>query len=99
MTGLIENCYCPASFLADLARATQCRRMVLYSEGGGEWFPDHTNFLRTDDDNTFLGEDHLWDSLGTIEAAVPVPLHFSMPQDCIRLDADGIRFIEGPARD
>jgi hypothetical protein len=93
---LIENCHCPAAYLADLARATGCSLVVLYSEGGAEWFPDNTNFLRTGDATAFSGFEYLWDSLADIAAAVPVPVRLSAALDTVVIDDDRIEYNDGP---
>lgn len=87
---IVENCNCPASYLAELARATHCSELVLYSEGGAEWYDDSTNFLRSDNSDASLGYDHLWDKLEQIVAAVPCPVRLSAPHDRFSIEAEGI---------
>jgi hypothetical protein len=41
-----ENCCNDAAALAHLAAATKTPRLVLYSEGGADWYPSGTDFLR-----------------------------------------------------
>lgn len=61
-----ENCVVGADALAELARASATRTMVLYSEGGGRWFPAGTNFLPGE--RAAAGEPYQlgWDSLPII---------------------------------
>lgn len=99
IASVIENCFCPADYIAALARQTGCAMMVLYSEGGNEWFPSETNFLRTGEDENFVGQDYLWDSLEDFAAACPVPLHLSSPLDTVLLNDEGARYIGKPAGD
>lgn len=94
---VIENCFCPADYISSLAQQTGCAMMVLYSEGGNEWFPSDTNFLRTGEDENFVGQDYLWDSLEDFAAACPVPLHLSSPLDTVLLDDRGVRYMGRPA--
>lgn len=92
---VVENCNCPSSYLAELARATQCSELVLYSEGGAEWYDDSTNFLRIDDEDSSLGFDHLWDKLEQIVAAVPCPVRLSAAHDRFSIAAAGIAHASG----
>ncbi len=66
-----ENADNNASFLAGLVTATGGGSLVLYSEGGAEWYPEGTDFLRTGADT---GLDACrqwgWDDLAAIQAAV-----------------------------
>lgn len=93
---LIENCHCPAQYLANLAQATACALLVLYSEGGADWFPEDTNFLRTGDGVAFSGFEYLWDSLEQIAAAMPVSLRLSSALDAVVIADDGIDYKHGP---
>ncbi len=66
-----ENCDNDAGFLARLAEATG-GQLVLYSEGGADWYPDATDFLRPGEQagaNDAV-QMYLWDDMSTIEAAV-----------------------------
>lgn len=81
--GVVDNCYCPPDYIAELVRATQSALLVLYSEGGHDWFPEDTNFLRPDVEENFLCADYGWEPLEAFEAACPVPLHMSAPLDAV----------------
>ncbi len=66
-----ENCHNGAADLAALARATGAKRCVIYSEGGADWYPDGTDFLRRATPTARAAPfEYLWDSLATIEAAL-----------------------------
>ncbi len=66
-----ENCDNNAAMLADLVAATGTRRCVLYSEGGADWYPDGTDFLRRAIPTARAAPfEYLWDSIEAIEAAV-----------------------------
>ena len=66
-----ENGDNPAAFLADLVEATGARTLVLYSEGGADWYPEGTDFLRRPDERNGDGWRTLyWDDLETIERKV-----------------------------
>ena len=66
-----ENCDNNAAFLGELARATQTRNLVLYSEGGADWYPDGTDFLRRASPSARMGpHEYLWDDLGAIGDAI-----------------------------
>lgn len=66
-----ENCCNDAAFLAALAREARTGRLVLYSEGGADWYPEGTDFLRRETPTArhrpFV---YQADSLEAIEAAV-----------------------------
>ena len=66
-----ENCDNDAAFLGRLAGATG-GQLVLYSEGGAEWYPDATDFLRPGAEAAANDavQMYLWDDMAAIEAAV-----------------------------
>ena len=96
--GVTENCFCPASYIVNLAREARCSMVVLYSEGGAEWYPSDTNFLRTGDDESFLGHDYLWDSLNDIVDAAPAPVYLSQALDAVLVDDHRIKYVSGRNR-
>jgi hypothetical protein len=66
-----ENCDNDAAFLGRLAGATG-GQLVLYSEGGADWYPDATDFLRPGAEAAANDavQMYLWDDMAAIEAAV-----------------------------
>ncbi len=88
-----ENCHNGAADLAALVRATQTRRCVLYSEGGADWYPDGTDFLRRVTPTARAAPfEYLWDSLEAITEAVAgagASTHLSAPFDQFEIGADG----------
>lgn len=86
-----ENCDNGANFLAELARTTRTRSLVLYSEGGADWYPEGTDFLRRGSPSARMGpHEYLWDSLEAITAAVEAAgskVHLSQPFDVFRMGA------------
>lgn len=66
-----ENCNNPATFLADLCRQTRCPWLVVYSEGGADFYPDGTNFLRRPGEEARMAPyEYLWDPWDQIVAAI-----------------------------
>jgi hypothetical protein len=66
-----ENCNNPATFLAALAQQAQTPCLVIYSEGGADFYPDGTNFLRRPGEAARMAPyEYLWDPWEEIVAAV-----------------------------
>lgn len=84
-----ENCHNGAADLAALVRATGTRRCVLYSEGGADWYPDGTDFLRRATPTARAAPfEYLWDSLDTITAEVAAAgasIQLSAPYDELQI--------------
>ena len=84
-----ENCCNDAAFLAALASAAGARDLVLYSEGGADWYPDGTDFLRKETPSARSAPfEHEWDSLDEIRARVEATgasLVLSRPFDRYRI--------------
>lgn len=84
-----ENCCTGAQFLADLCRCVGAPLLALYSEGGADFYPDGTDFLRRPKPSArTLPHEFLWDDLGTISAAVlrsGARIHMSAPYHCFRI--------------
>lgn len=65
-----ENCCNGAAFLGRLCARARARRLVLYSEGGADWYPEGTDFLRrTTPSAVAAAYQYGWDDLPAIEAA------------------------------
>ncbi|MFO0577126.1 MAG: MBL fold metallo-hydrolase [Polyangia bacterium] len=95
-----ENCCNDAAFLGALCRACGTTRLVLYSEGGADFYPDGTDFLRRPSTPARCAPyEYLWDPLVRIEDAsreAGAALCVSSPYDVFRI-GDGAR-PPGPVR-
>ena len=80
-----ENCDNDADFLASLVTAAGARQLVLYSEGGADWYPDGTDFLRGSTPRALdTARTWLWEDLATIQektAAAGATVQLSAPYD------------------
>ena len=89
-----ENCCNDASFLAALTTACQARNLVLYSEGGADFYPASTDFLRRPSSlRRMAPHEYLWDSLDVIKSAVATSgaaLHLSNPYQRFRIGSDAV---------
>lgn len=66
-----ENCCNGADFLAALARSVEASDIVLYSEGGADWYPSGTDFLRGRAPRARDAvHEHLWEDADALRAAV-----------------------------
>lgn len=66
-----ENCATGGAFLAALCRDAGARELVLYSEGGGTWFPPWTNFIPVAGREALAEPyQYLWEPLDEIAARV-----------------------------
>lgn len=65
-----ENCATGPRFLAELCQAIGARALVLYSEGGADWFPAGTNFMPGDDPARVEPYQCGWDPLDAVVDAV-----------------------------
>lgn len=84
-----ENCCTGAQFLSDLCQQVGTPLLALYSEGGADFYPDGTDFLRRKKPSArTLPHEFLWESLRTIEEAVHrvgARIHMSAPYHCFRI--------------
>jgi hypothetical protein len=89
-----ENCCNDAAFLAALATACKARELVLYSEGGADFYPTSTDFLRRPGSPSRIApHEYLWDSLEHIGASVSksgAALHLSNPFHRFRIGGGGV---------
>lgn len=87
-----ENCCNDAAFLAALTTACKSRQLVLYSEGGADFYPASTDFLRRPGSPSRMApHEYLWDSLETITQAVEkagATLHLSNPYHAFRIGGE-----------
>jgi hypothetical protein len=78
-----ENCNNGARFLGALCEAAQAPWLVLYSEGGADFYPEGTDFLRRATGSARMAPyEYLWDRLPEITAAVAAAgarTHLSQP--------------------
>lgn len=78
-----ENCHNPAAFLAALAQQAGCPWLVIYSEGGADFYPDGTNFLRRPGEAARMAPyEYLWNPWDQIVSAVEqtgAKIHMSSP--------------------
>lgn len=84
-----ENCCTGASFLADLAAAAGATSVVVYSEGGADWYPESTDFLRRGgpDPMAPVYEDG-WDTVEAIAVALGAAgatMTLSSPRDVVTI--------------
>ena len=88
-----ENCCNDAAFLAALSEACGARTLILYAEGGADFYPPDTDFLRRPGSPARMApHEHLWDSLEDITravAAVGTRTHLSDPGQVYRIGGDG----------
>lgn len=86
-----ENCCNDAATLAALCRAARAHTLVLYSEGGADWYPTGTDFLRSATLRACTAPyEFLWDDLNMIRAAVQgvgAALRLSAPYEQFRIGA------------
>lgn len=84
-----DNCDNGARFLAALTRACAATELVLYSEGGADFYPESTDFLRRPSTPARMAPyEYLWDPLDEIRAAVQdagAALRLSDPRDVFRI--------------
>lgn len=84
-----DNCCNGARFLAELTRACAAAELVLYSEGGADFYPEGTDFLRRPSAPARMAPyEYLWDPLDEIRAAVRdagAVLRLSDPRDVFRI--------------
>ncbi len=98
-----ENCCTGAQFLADLCASTGSTCLALYSEGGADFYPEGTDFLRRKTPTArALPHQFLWDELSDITRAVSqagAHLHMSTPYHCFQIGGGfvGRRPPGGPA--
>lgn len=95
-----ENCCNDAAFLGALCRACGTPELVLYSEGGADFYPESTDFLRRPSTPARSAPyEYLWDPLAAIADAVRgagAALCLSSPYDVFRIGRG--RSARGPAR-
>ncbi len=92
---VVENCNCPKEYLASLAKETGCKKLLLYSEGGAEWYTERTNFLRSGkEDVRFQAYEYLWDTLEDIRTEITKTsecnVELSEPMTLVTLEAGKI---------
>ena len=92
---VVENCNCPKEYLASLAKETGCKKLLLYSEGGAEWYRERTNFLRSGkEDVQFQAFEYLWDTLEDIRTEITKTsecnVELSEPMTLVTLEAGTI---------
>jgi len=92
---VLENCNCPKEYLASLAKETGCKKLILYSEGGAEWYTQRTNFLRSGkEDVQFQAFEYLWDSFEDIRTEITktseCDVELSEPMTLVTLEAGQI---------
>jgi len=92
---VVENCNCPKEYLASLAKETGCKKLILYSEGGAEWYSGETNFLRSGkEDVRFQAFEYLWDTFEDIRTEITkiseCDLELSEPMTLVTLEAGKI---------
>ncbi len=81
-----ENCCTGASFLAELCAVGEARQLVLYSEGGANWYPDDTDFLRGASSSAWVDAlTWLWDDIGVISHTVACEVVLSRVWDRWRI--------------
>ena len=84
-----ENCCNDAAFLGALCRACDTPELVLYSEGGADFYPESTDFLRRPSAPARCAPyEYLWDPLAQIEDAAReagAALCVSSPYDVFRI--------------
>lgn len=84
-----DNCCNDARFLTELTRACAAKELVLYSEGGADFYPESTDFLRRPSTPARMApHEYLWDPLDEIRAAVQdagAALRLSDPRDVFRI--------------
>jgi len=83
-----ENCCNDAAFLAGLTEATQSQHLVLYSEGGADYYPIGTDFLRGSEANaTDAAFEFGWDTLEQIRTSLgeKSALHCSKPGEIFQI--------------
>ncbi|MCS6912586.1 MAG: MBL fold metallo-hydrolase [Myxococcota bacterium] len=89
-----ENCCNDAAFLAELCQHTRTPLLVLYSEGGADWYPNDTDFLRRGQPSARMAPyEYLCDDLATIAASlarVGTALHLSVPWQTYRIGSPQI---------
>ncbi len=92
---VVENCNCPKEYLASFAKETGCKKLILYSEGGAEWYTDRTAFLRSvKEDVRFQAYEYLWDTFEDIRTEVTKTsecnVELSEPMTLVTLEAGKI---------
>ncbi len=92
---VVENCNCPKEYLASLAKETGCKKLILYSEGGAEWYTERTNFLRSGkEDVRFQAYEYLWDTFEDIRTEIAKTsdcnVELSEPMTLVTLEAGKI---------
>jgi hypothetical protein len=92
---VVEQCNCPKEYLARLANETRCKKLLLYSEGGAEWYRQGTNFLRSGkQDVQFQAYEYLWDTFEDIRTEIAKTsgcnVELSEPMTVVTLEAGTI---------
>jgi hypothetical protein len=84
-----ENCCNDGDFLSLLCQESGCGQLVIYSEGGADWYPATTDFLRRQTPTARRApHEFLWESLSAITAKVAAAgaqIHVSEPYQQFRI--------------